>query len=178
MTSAETIQGPDAGAINVYVDRSAWKLGGWAAPADPRDTAEELVLRLVAGSVLLGTLRRDRAGPNTKKSNDGAAAKTGFEVPDYGLAAFARMTGLQGITIGADVGSERATEVPIEQELTNSSPLGLRHGLGKALRLVDLWLEGSRNLSLRFEGKAATAKSLDAYQCIDAKLISVAVARP
>lgn len=173
MTSAGAIKGSDTRVVDMHVDRRGSKLSGWATPADPLDDGEDLTVRLVAGSVLLGRLRRDRARPDAAWSGE-ATAKIGFEVPDHGLAAFACMTGLDGVAISVEGGPA----APIEWGAAASVPLGMRHALGKALRLVDLWVEGSRNLTLRFEGRPTTSKSLDAYQHIGAKLVNVALDRP
>ena len=170
MTSASTVEASDTRAVEVHVDRSSLKLSGWAT-RDPPDGSEDLIVKLVAGSVLLGRLRQDRVRPDRLDSD--ATMKVGFELPDFGLAAFARMTGLKDIAVTVDGASAAA----IEQEGPTFSPLGMRHGLGKALRLVDLWLDGSRNLSLRFEGQLTTAKTLDAYQCLNSKLVNVAIDR-
>lgn len=177
MTSASTgepveIPGFDAG----LVQRPS-KIAGWAASSPDAELADEPILTLSLGATVLGTLRRDRPDPRGASDSGQSGALTGFEVPDYGLAAFALMSGLGSFQIAIDVRAPSEPPLMLTAQVEASAPaapLGIRHGITKAVRLVDLWLAGSRELSLRFEATQKTAKTLDAYQSVDSKLVRVA----
>jgi hypothetical protein len=133
--------------------------------------ADDILLSLMAGGTVLGSLRPDAA-----KSKDTDTIR--FSVSDFGLSTFAEMTGLNGVEVLVDAAGEVVARADIDARSTGSCPLGMRHGLGQILHLVDIWLEGTRNLNLRFEGTSKGGKSVDIYQCVGSTLIAVAYGRP
>lgn len=174
LTSNSAIQESAAAAVELQVERSPGKLSGWARPSDPSSNGD-LIVSLMAAGATLGTLRRDRPRADIARKKE--PAEIGFNVPDFGLLAFAAMTGISGLEVSADGTSGGAASVRLDPDARQGSPLGMRHGIGQALRLVDMWLEGSRNLHLRFEGSPKSRKSIDAYQYIGSKLIALAADR-
>lgn len=171
LTSTTAVQASDAPALKLGIQASPLKLCGEVTAA--RDMREEdILLSLMAGPVVLGTLRTHGL------RSEAASPHLSFGVPDFGLSSFAEMTALEGLELSVDAGDERITQAPIKGGTRTFSPLGMRHGLGQTLRLVDIWLEGSRNLNLRFEGNSKGGKSVDVYQCLGAKLVAVASDQP
>ena len=156
----------DRPAVNLRWDSGDLRLGGWAAPLDPENADGQLSLGLSIGPTHLGSVRRDQPRPDVDAHLGFPVTTPGFGIADYGLAAFVRVCGLEdlAVTVEAD-GLHRRFAYPIEERpIPYFAPLGTRHGVGKVVRLVDLWLEGSRNLNLRFAGSPKVPKSLDAYQ--------------
>ena len=167
--------------VTLKIDSAALKVAGWAAPRDPGTAGEALHLQLELGSVLLGTIRRDKPRPDVNAHLGHSGGPLGFSVADTGLKTFARLTGLEDLALtanGARALPERSPLGIAEGAASGFLPFGMRQGLGKIVRLVDAWMESSRTLSLRFDGSTEIAKSLDAYQVADGQLIAVAVDQP
>ena len=157
--------------VELHVDRLPLRLSGWA---DCPSTDDDLILYLMLGSVLLGTLRRDQRRP---EAPDGSAV--GFNVADFGLGAFAKIGGIQEIAISCELAGEAPRRFAVgTAEVLEPRPLNIRQGGALGFRLADAWLEGSRNLTLRFEASRKIAKSFDAYQCVGSAPVSVAADRP
>lgn len=151
----------------IALDRNAGKLklSGWAAPTAEGET--ELTLSLMAGATRLGTLRRDRQRPDVEKALGHSGPSAGFAIDDFGLAAFGALSGFSDFSIVATDGrGESVGEQLIVPPMPTSAPLGSRNGIAGSARLVDVWLESRRTLSLRFEGGARAARSVDAYQVL------------
>ncbi|MGI8932163.1 MAG: hypothetical protein ACR2FK_07285 [Sphingomicrobium sp.] len=154
--------------VALHYDSRPMKLCGWAAPEAADLAADELILSLMAGDVLLGTLRREISRPDVDEHLGYAGPPPGFSIADFGLAAFARMTGLRDLAIaaaGEHVSSSRRALPPVENGDISYDPLGSRGGALKTLKLTDLWLESNRDLSLRFDGSEHSVQAVDAYQC-------------
>jgi len=150
-------------------DATPLKLSGWAAPADAADADSALSLSLMAGSVKLGALRRDRKRADVDEFLDYEGPPSGFAIDDFGLAAFAEITGFTdfAIELRQNNGSSARYALMIgESAEAAAEPLGCRHGIRKSVRLADLWLDSNRKLTLRFEGAEGAARRIDAYQCI------------
>jgi hypothetical protein len=160
-----------APAVELQLDAVPMKLSG-SAVAPNEEQGDDLVLGLMLGSVFLGTIRHERTRADIAGEH---APQTGFDVPDFGLGAFAAIAGLSGLGITAERGEGQVVRLalPNKQEVP-CSPLGIRHKNSLGFRLADLWLENSRNLSLRFEADARVLKTMDAYQCANSALVSVA----
>jgi hypothetical protein len=147
-------------------DSAPLKLSGWAAPV--ADAGAELALSLMAGSVRLGTLRRDRKRPDVDKFLGYEGPPAGFRIDDFGLAAFAEITGFSdfAIEVSQDDGAPARHPLLLGDGSDVAEPLGSRRGIRKSVRLADLWFDAHRKLTLRFEGAETTARRVDAYQCI------------
>lgn len=168
--------------MNFRFDTGGSRLAGWAAPASPEQAVDRLQLSLVSGSIFLGSLRRDQARPDVDDHLGFAVANPGFSVPDHGLAAFALMCGVQDVAVVAEFESGQGRErfaLPRDEGVDPAlAPLGTRHGIGKLVRMADIWIDGSRNLRIRFEGSPKVPKSLDAYQAsASGELVAVAADR-
>lgn len=175
LTSNSAVEGPDAPTVELEIELSALRLCG-RLKGVPRELEEDVLLSLVAGPTVLGTLRSERQRTEMSEAKNTAARR--FAIPDFGLSAFAEMTGLESLKLLSDIAGRGMVGVDLDISSYASNPLGIRHGLGQALRLVDIWLEGSRNLNLRFEGNSHGGKTVDVYQCVAGKLIGVASERP
>lgn len=164
--------------IDLRLDAVPMRLSGLAGSADERPS-DDLILSLMFGSVFLGTIRRNWTRPDTDGAAGEQARETDFDVPDYGLSGFAAITGLRGLAITVETadGDKASFALRKEQPLA-CGPLGIRHESSLDYRLTDLWLESSRNLTLRFEADAKIAKTVDAYQCANSALVNVAADRP
>lgn len=172
-----------AGTVEFHLDTVPMKLCGWAASTIADRANDELILSLMMGSVLLGNLRRDRPRPDVDKHLGYGGPAAGFGIADFGLAAFARVHGIDDIAIvisGSGV-SKKRHQLPLDDTRVGEiDPLGIRRGLRKTVRLADLWLENDRTLNLRFDDKGKQTLWLDAYQCgpgPQQRLIKVAAER-
>lgn len=153
--------------VRLQYDTRRMKLSGWAAPEVADHAADELILSLMAGDILLGTLRRKVPRPYVDAHLGYAGPPSGFSVSDFGLAAFARATGFRNLAIatgGRTVARARHPVPLIDRGHEQFDPFGSRGGGISGTKLTDVWLETSRDLSLRFEG-IDESKVIDAYQC-------------
>jgi len=168
-------------AVSLRLDRVPGQIAGWAAASDPDRAEDPLTLGLTLGGVLLGTIRRDQARPDVDAHLGYAGSPKGFRLPDHGLRAFAAVGELDQLVVSVEGADAALSNQPLPEWQASTdgfASLGSRHGVGKAIRLVDLWMADDRTLSLRFEGDATTAKSLDAYQCwTDRSLVNIAADR-
>lgn len=154
--------------IAFHYDVADLKLAGWAAHENAEQAKLEISVRLMAGDVLLGRLRRDRARPDVDAHLGHSQPPCGFGVPDHGLRAFAEMVGLQDLAVvveSATAGSERHPLYAVDRGDVAASPLGTRHGVRGTVRLGDAWLAGTRDLTLRFDATEGASRSVDIYQC-------------
>jgi hypothetical protein len=171
---------PKGLSIDLKLDALPMRLSGFAASRGQEGRAEDLMPCLMLGSMLLGTIRRDQPRPEMASESGEPPPPIGFDVPDFGLTAFAAITGLGDLGITVETDQDHRFKFTLDSSSQNRScaPLGLRHKGSLGFRLADAWLESSRNLSLRFEADPKTAKTVDAYQCAFNTLVSVAAERP
>ncbi|TVV72099.1 hypothetical protein [Sphingomonas solaris] len=166
--------------IELHHDPVPHRMNGWAAPDTSESAADAVTLTLMLGAVALGTVRRGVVRPDVQAHLGFAGPPCGFSLADYGLAAFARLSGLADIMIaagGIGVTGGHFPLMPLPSAATGQ-PLGTRSRGGQALRLADLWFETRRDLAIRFEAAAAGLR-LDAYQCPpDTGLVKVAANLP
>jgi len=168
--------------MKLSFDTDSSRMAGWVAPTAQEQADDAIALSLVVGSIFVGNIRRDVARPDVDDHLGFAVSNPGFRVPDHGLAAFAYMCGLSDIAIVAESVAGQGLErfaLPLREGADPAfAPLGSRHGIGKLVRMADIWIDGSRNLRLRFEGSPKVPKSLDAYQTGAAgQLVTVAADR-
>src|SRR4051794_27525807 len=147
-TSSLVDERSDARGALLELDAQPLKLCGWAACSGEPVTDDGLVLFLRVGSVLLGTIRRDRPRTEAAREAETEAPIVGFDVPDFGLLPFALMTGLSGLFITAEAGEDASARVSLDSsphQSANCQPLSTRHKGFAGIRLADAWIEGSRN---------------------------------
>jgi hypothetical protein len=167
-TTVQTAEAKAPDAIGMHFDSRPMKLGGWAAPFAAERAARGLTLALMAGDMLIGTLRRDVARPDVDGHLGYSGPPCGFSVPDFGLAAFAHVTGLRDLAVVARDGDSPGARTPLpipDAADLRVDPLGSRGIAIKGLKLTDLWLDSSRDLSLRFEASEQFAGSVTFFQC-------------
>jgi hypothetical protein len=163
LTTARPDVGEDEARMTLAGGFARASLCGSVSLPPPEDPSK-LVVSLLAGPSLLGTIRLQRmdAAPGDQ------AVELTFAVPDFGIAAFARLSGLD-ISITAETPSGQFATAQIfgaDRSPASWAPLESRKGIGEgaSVRLVDIWFESSRTVALRFESARTVTKSIDAYQ--------------
>ena len=170
--------------VALRFDGAPLKLAGWAAHEKAERAQDEIFVRLMWGDLMLGRLRRDRERPDVDAHMGYGQPPCGFNVPDYGLRAFADLSGVQDLAVVVEsegAGLVRHALADMHRGEIAVAPLGSRTGVRESLRLGDVWLGSTRDLSLRFEGAGQVARSIDAYQCTltgERMLVKVASDQP
>lgn len=151
--------------IAFCVDPGPHAICGWAGLNREEDTAEDVTLSLMIGTLTLGTIARNVPRPDVDAYLGVAGPSKGFSIADFGIRAFTRITGLDDPHLVAEAPNAAPSRQPLSEVDKHFFPIATRTQLGNVLTLADIWLGSNRDVVLRFEGASDAVLAVDLYQC-------------